>query len=337
MLNQPSIQSAYTASIKCNVTYSTVALEAVAKAVADHYDLGVVKNCCFWYHGLSDIYLIETSLNRYIFRISHHHWRSRSEILFELEFLTFLRYHQLPVASPLHTTTGELCLEIEAPEGRRYGALFEYAEGSVPLGDCNYTQSYTLGETVAKIHQVSQNFVSSSERSPLTPSFILDESIAIIAPFLEKQREHLRTLLTITEEVKAQLDELPKTTPHWTVCWGDPHSGNAHFTSDDQLMLFDFDQCGYGWRAFDIGKFRQVSLQAGCSHKIREAFLDGYESLVSLTPVELDSLQALSLAAYIWGWAIHLNRALYFDYSRLDDYYFNRRLEKLKQLQSGSY
>lgn len=336
MYNQTSIKSACRTSIQCQVTYSTVALEAVTAAVAQHYDIGVVKNCRFWYHGLSDIYLIETSINRYIFRISHHHWRSRSEILFELEFLTFLRYHQLPVASPLHTKTGELCLEIEAPEGTRYGALFEYAEGSVPLGDCNYTQSHKLGETVAKIHQVSRNFSSSSERSPLTPSLIVDESIRIIAPFLEKQTDHLRTLLSIAGKVKDELEHLPMTPPYWTVCWGDPHSGNAHFTHDDQLMLFDFDQCGYGWRAFDVAKFRQVSLQAGCSHTIREAFLDGYESIIPLTPIELDALQALSMAAFIWGWGIHLNRALYFDYSRLDDYYFNRRLEKLKQLQSGN-
>ncbi|WLT40042.1 hypothetical protein NON20_10690 [Synechocystis sp. B12] len=28
-------------------------------------------------------------------------------------------------------------------------------------------------------------------------------------------------------------------------------------------MLFDFDQCGMGWRAFDIAKFLQVSMQSG--------------------------------------------------------------------------
>jgi Ser/Thr protein kinase RdoA (MazF antagonist) len=103
------------------------------------------------------------------------------------------------------------------------------------------------------------------------------------------------------------------------------------------MTLFDFDQCGYGWRAFDIGKFRQVSLQGGCSHKVREAFLEGYETVAPLSPIERDSLRSLTVAAYIWAWAIHLNRAICFEYSRLDDRYFTRRLEQLKQLHSQNW
>lgn len=323
--------------LKCSVTYSTLAIEAVATALASNYDIGKVRNCQFWYHGLSDIYRVETISDTYIFRISHHHWRSRSEIQFELEFLTFLRRHQLPVASPLPTATGELCLEITAPEGQRYGTLFEYAEGSVPMGDFDCTQSHKLGEILAKVHQVSQDFVPFSQRSSLTPKFLIDDSLAVIAPFFEQRPWDRETLLTIAESTKEQLHSLPQTSPFWTVCWGDPHSGNTHCRENNKMTLFDFDQCGYGWRAFDIGKFRQVSLQGGCSHKVRKAFLEGYETVAPLIPIERDSLRSLTVAAYIWAWAIHLNRAICFEYSRLDKRYFTRRLEQLKQLHSQNW
>ena len=320
--------------LTCSVTYSTIAQEAVATALFYHYNLGQIKNCQFWYNGLSDIYRLETNHARYIFRISHHHWRSRTEIEFELEFLTFLRQHHLPVASPIPTNTGELCLEITAPEGSRYGTLFEYAEGSVPMGDVDCSQSHKLGETLAKLHQASHSFQPVSERASLTPQLTIDDSVAIIAPFLEKRWWDRQTLLAIAETAKEKLAKLPKTPPFWTVCWGDPHSGNTHFTENNQLTLFDFDQCGYGWRAFDLAKFRQVSMQAGCSHKVREAFLQGYQTVACLSQTELDCLQPLTIAALIWGWAIHLNRAIWFNYSRLDDHYFTRRLEHLKQLHS---
>ena len=52
---------------------------------------------------------------------------------------------------------------------------------------------------------------------------------------------------------------------------------NVHFTEDNQITLFDFDQCGYGWRVFDIAKFLQVSLSAGIKREIRDAFLAGYQ------------------------------------------------------------
>ena len=118
---------------------------------------------------------------------------------------------------------------------------------------------------------------------------------------------------------------------------GDPHSGNAHFTPNGQLTLFDFDQCGYGWRAFDIAKFLQISLRTGISKQVREAFLNGYQGVWKLTDKEVASLQPLTQIAHLWVWAINLHTALYFDYSRLDDHYFSHRLAQLKQLKSPSW
>jgi len=335
--SQPAIKPLSENALKCSVTYSTIAPEAVATALNAHYRIDPVKECQFWYHGLSDIYRVETSTHRYIFRISHHHWRSRSDIEFELEFLSFLRHHQLPVASPLSTNTGELCLEITAPEGPRYGTLFEYAEGSVPVGDLDCTQSHQLGETVAHLHRVSLKFTPLSQRSALTPKLMIDESLEIIAPFIEKRPWDWEALCAIADKTKQKLQDLPTTPPFWTVCWGDPHSGNTHFTNQNQLTLFDFDQCGYSWRAFDIGKFRQVSLQAGCNPKVRKAFLEGYQTISPLTQVELECLQPLTVAAFIWAWGISLNRAMCFAYSRLDERYFTRRLQQLKQLDSQDW
>ncbi|AFZ49110.1 putative homoserine kinase type II (protein kinase fold) [Dactylococcopsis salina PCC 8305] len=337
LLTQSSIKSLPTHALQCSVTYSTIAPKAVTTAISSYYDLGQVKNCQFWYHGLSDIYRIETDTGFYIFRVSHHHWRSRSEIQFELEFLSFLRENKIPVASPLPTRTGELCLEIAAPEGVRYGTVFEYAAGSVPIGDLDCTQSHQLGETLAKLHQISYDFSPVSERSMLTPELIIDRSNQIIAPFLEHRPWDLQTLFSIADQVKAELQNLPQTKPFWTVCWGDPHSGNTHFTENNQLTLFDFDQCGYGWRAFDLGKFYQVSLQSGCTPKVREAVLQGYSSISPLRQIEIDCLPSLTVAAFIWAWGIHLNRAICFEYSRLDDHYFTRRLEKLKHLSSRNW
>ena len=336
MRSQPSIQTKSASALKCAVTYSRIALEAVTAALMSHYDIGEVRSCQFWYHGLSDIYRVETLNNRYIFRISHHHWRSRSEIQFELEFLTFLRHHQLPVASPLPTNKGELSLAIAAPEGERYATLFEYAEGSVPIGDLDCTQSHRLGETVAKLHKASYHFSPLTQRSALTSEVIINDSVGMILPFLEQRPQDTETVCAIAQSTTEQLQNLPQTAPFWTVCWGDPHSGNAHFTQNNQLTLFDFDQCGYSWRAFDIAKFRQVSLQAGCSPKTRQGFLQGYQNITPLSSLERDCLPALTVAAYFWAWAIHLNRTLYFEYSRLDERYFTRRLEHLKQLHTDS-
>ncbi|ACK69445.1 aminoglycoside phosphotransferase [Gloeothece citriformis PCC 7424] len=319
------------------VLSSLLAPEALSNLVLCHYDIDIPTSCHFWHRGLSDIYVLETLSNLYILRISHHHWRSKIEIDFELELLDYLYQCKIPVSAPLKTKDGYLSLEINAPEGKRYAVLFPYAPGQIALGDFNCTQSYLLGQTLAKLHQTSTHFSPLAYRNPLTPDYLLERSSDTIAPFLHHRHEDLQFLIKTIQEIKQQLNLLPTHAPYWGICWGDPHSGNVHFTSDNQMTLFDFDQCGYGWRAFDIAKFLQVSLQTGLSRKVRDAFIDGYQSCELLSAVELETLQALTQTAYIWSWAISLNSAKHYDYSRLDRYYFSQRLERLKRLKSKDW
>jgi Ser/Thr protein kinase RdoA (MazF antagonist) len=254
---------------------STLAPQALASLVYSCYDVEIVKSCRFWRRGLSDVYLVDTLSKPYILRVSHHHWRSKNETDFELELLEFLRQYQISVASPLRTKEGNLSIEIDAPEGKRYAALFHYAPGEIALGDLNHPQSFLLGEIVAKLHKASREFQTLAYRKPLNLEYLLDDSLQIIAPFFHHRPQDLRYLLDAIARIKRDLQNLPTEPPYWVVCWGDPHSGNVHIARDNQMTLFDFDQCGYGWRVFDIAKFWQVSLQSGLSRTVRQAFLDG--------------------------------------------------------------
>jgi Ser/Thr protein kinase RdoA (MazF antagonist) len=319
------------------VIYSTLASEAIVSMIIPHYEIEVVSSCQFWHRGLSDVYLLETTTSTYILKVSHHHWRSKSDIEFELELLDFLQQHQLPVAYPLRTKEGHLSIEINAPEGKRYAALFIFAPGKVALGDLSIRQSQVLGETLAKLHQTARDFRSSYQRQELTLEYLLDDSWATIAPFIQHRTIDRNYLMEAIAQIKDQLQDLPTAKPFWGICWGDPHSGNAHFTPQEEVTLFDFDQCGYGWRTFDIAKFLQVSLRTGISKDVREAFIDGYQSISELTEQEIACLQALTQAAHLWVWAISLNTAKLHAYSRLDDFYITQRLQQFKQLTLSSW
>ena len=103
------------------------------------------------------------------------------------------------------------------------------------------------------------------------------------------------------------------------------------------MTLFDFDQCGYGWRSFDIGKFLHIALGTGISRYIREALLEGYQAMAPLSQKELNCLQAFTETAHIWTWAISINTAKVSNYSRLDPCYFTMRLQQLKRLKSRDW
>ncbi len=316
------------------VTYSTLSCGALVTQLLSQYDIGEVLSCQFWRRGLSDVYLVETQVAQYVLRVSHAHWRSLPEVAFELELLEFLYQKRIPVAYPLRTLDGQLWIPLHAPEGDRYAALFIYAPGCVPIGDLNPVQSYTLGRTVAKFHQVSRGFKSSFARSPLTLEYLVETSIEVIKPFMLCRKHDLNTLIQSADTLVQSLSKLPTRDPYWVICWGDPHSGNVHFTSDDRLTMFDFDQCGYGWRAFELAKFFQVALRGGVSLQVRSAFLAGYQSVSPLEAWELESLRAFTQVSHIWSWSIALTQAQMHDYCKLDYHFFNRRLEHLMRLRS---
>ncbi len=319
------------------VTYSTLACDALISRVLPHFQITGIRNCQLWHRGLSDVYLVETSSTTYVLRVSHAHWRTKTEIDFELELLVFLQQRDIPVARPLYTKDGQLSIEIVAPEGQRYAALFDFAPGQVPLGDLNPAQGQKLGETVGRLHQVAIDFHSCAYRQPLTLDYLLDDSLEAIAPFLQHRQQDHDYLVDSIAEIKQKLQGMPKNPPFWSICWGDPHSGNAHFTDDNQVTLFDFDQCGYGWRAFELAKFLHVSARTGMEKTVRNAFLEGYQSIQSVTSQEEDSIQPFAQAAHIWQWSISLKSAKVHDNCRLNDGYFSHRIRQLRMLASPEW
>jgi len=319
------------------VIYSTLACDALVTRVLPFYEIESILDCQFWHGGLSDVYVVETSAQPYILRVSHCYWRSKSDVQFELELLDFLRSHHISVTFPLRTRDGQLAVEIDALEGKRYASLFIYAPGEVAIGDLNPTQAHKLGETLANLHQVAAEFHSSTYRQPLTLDYLLDDSLQAIAPFLQHETQDLAYLVETINEIKTKLQNFPNHFPFWGICWGDPHSGNAHFTADNQVTLFDFDQCGYGWRAFEIAKFLHRSLSTGISPSVRGAFLSGYQAVQAITEIEALALQMFTQTAHIWVWAISLNYARLHNYCRLDHSFFHQRLEQLKMLRSPEW
>jgi len=144
--------------IKFPVIYSTLDCNAIVSLVLSQYDLGSQISCQFWHRGLSDIYLVTTPHRQLVLRVSHTHWRSRREIEFELEYLSYLEGHGIPVSAPIPNKAGHHLVPINAPEGGRYATLFNYAPGKIAVGDISYNQGHQLGITVAIMHQVSQGF-----------------------------------------------------------------------------------------------------------------------------------------------------------------------------------
>jgi Ser/Thr protein kinase RdoA (MazF antagonist) len=239
-----------------------------------------------------DTYRLWTSQGPYILRVYPNRRRTRPDIEAELEFLAYLHAQGLSVSVTVAGVNGERLLTLQAPEGRRYAALFTYAPGEL-LGE-NLTAIHHYGHTLAHLHALADAWPSPPPRTPLDLDYLLDQPLEQLAPF-EERRQDWAFLQEVVELIRPQLAALPTSAPFYGYCHGDAGPNNAHITAEGQLTLFDFDFCGPGWRVYDLAAF-----SSGESAEVVEAFLAGYEEVRPLSPEELKALPLFQIAQSIW-------------------------------------
>ena len=313
-------------------TYSQLSSESVIQLLAEHFALPSPVGCRFYILGLHDNYLIESGGQRFVFRVYRGHWRTLAEIEFELELLAFLGEKTTQVATPLRDHRGELKILIDCPEGQRAASLFSYAPGTSPGTAITPAQGQLLGQTVAQVHQHARGFTSPHSRPRLELPYLLDASLAAIDPFLEPDaRDYLAELQV---KIHNALPALPQQPGIYGICLGDVNLSNFHIDDNQHLTLFDFDQCGFGFRAFEIGKCFASLYTLPNRQEIAAAFLEGYQAVRSLTPAESEAIPYYELVAVIWVAAIHVYNAERVGYKLLEKPFWARRLGVLKDLQA---
>lgn len=315
------------------VIHSIVSGNALIETVLNNYPIGT-RSCQIYKRGLNDTYLVATEQEIDILRVYRYGWRTKAEIDFELELLAFLHERQQPVAYPLKREDGSLTTEIAAPEGKRYTAVFSYAPGSA-VNELNGRQSQNLGEVLANIYRSLDNFKSSFTKPALNSQYLLDQAIEAIAPLYQHRGSDIADLQKQIENIKTQLEvvQLPDAAPAYGICVGDVHAGNAHFTWEDKPTLFDFDQCGYGWRAFDIAKFMHTAYSRKLDATVSKLFLQGYQAVCSLNAAELAAIPIFVKVAHIW--VMGISTSVVGDvlaYSWFTDDWLDSRLQTLKSL-----
>lgn len=281
------------------VVRSLVHPQAIVDLLVTHYNWKETPEVHLLSQGDNDIYLISSGLESYIFRLSRHqkHWLdSKDNYLFEMEWLNFLHSHNLPVSYPIPQLQGDYIGELRAPEGIRYWALFTWADGTPYM---ETTRAEIFGKSIAEIHLVSDYFKAHHTRHHLNLEFLLDKPLNRIEQALAGS--YAEELSFLKEELLPRLiapvRAIPSSGSEYGPIGGDFHGYNQHFTDNNEITHFDFDLCGYGWRAYDLAIFRW---SRGSDQQLWEAFLKGYESVRPLNPLELEAISAFIVIRHIW-------------------------------------
>lgn len=277
--------------------------------VRANYPLKRVQDCTLVRRGFNDHYLVCSGNAQYILRIylNHKYYiQSPDAFQFELDLLEHLRSDGVPVANALRTNDGELLGWVPTSHGDRAFALFPYAPGGRTDRDSiTKEQSFQLGKAMADIHMSANNFHSELKRYHLDLAYLVDEPIRLIQEKIDgaesaltsdEEKDELRSILESMGPI-GELVEVVKGVSlgqdEFGIIHGDMNTGNVHFNGNE-LIVFDFDHCAYGWRAYDL------SISLFLAREKRDAMLRGYQSRRSLSKKERESLPVFSKLRRLW-------------------------------------
>ncbi len=309
------------------VAKSFLSTDALSRSIESAYGLADVR-CQLITASLRDVYQVSSGDERYVLFIYRHGHRSLEEIESEWRFVRYLYDNHLPVAPAIPTQAGDLILTFDAPEGSRYGILTHYAPGDHLRHRPSPTAVRTFGELTARIHTLADLMPFPLVRPPNDIDLLLPRFLAALERELPDREEDLAYLHACTPLLLSTVASLPKSKPCYGIIHGDIIRANAQVADDGGVTVLDFDLCGPGWRTYDVASYLLVIRGSPNEAQFERAFLDGYEGVRPLTPMEQESLPFFeavravfslgipAMNAYHWG-AAYLRACLDVELGRL--------------------
>lgn len=196
----------------------------------------------------SFIYEYTRAGQEYILRIGHSLRRSPDLIAGEVDWINYLADAGVSVARAVNSSAGRLVEAIEDGQGDVFLATaFEKAPGA-PIQPEAWNGDFfeRYGHLIGRMHALSRDY------RPPKPSWRRpawnDQLLLDLEPWIPATEPLVKQKWA---ELQAYLETLPTDANSYGLVHQDAHAGNF-YVDGDTITLFDFDDCTYGWYAYDI-------------------------------------------------------------------------------------
>jgi Ser/Thr protein kinase RdoA (MazF antagonist) len=291
------------------VTNSTLSANELGELIKKKYALSEYTECKLFRTGMNHVYMVTDVNEKYVFRVYTFNWRTKIEIIEELRLLIHLKDNETPVSFPIADNSDEYIQELNAPEGKRFGVLFSFAEGSKSAKFTPET-SYFIGQALAKVHKSTENF--ELNRITYNNKVLLTDSIKRTREFFKKETAETEFLESIAIFLENEFNNVENEKVRYGAVHLDVWFDNMHFNEENKVTLFDFDFCGNGWLCLDISYFLFQLFTTNLNendYKVKaEYFLNGYETITKISEEERRILPFVCLAIMTYYISIQCDR-----------------------------
>jgi Ser/Thr protein kinase RdoA (MazF antagonist) len=289
------------------VVHSVLDPQALLREVTTSYDIGSPVTCVLLRSWINEVYRVQTSHGHFILKVFRHGWRAPDEVAYEIELMQHLAACGIRVEPPVFTRARTTFCQLPAPEGQRSIVLYPMLEGQPPLppSESIYRR---VGQAIAQMHQALDTFMPTHPRRALDIHFLAEEPLAWLQPYLEKRRNDWDFLASLVQQIRTQLESLQQTGElSQGPIHGDATLDNLLIAGDGGIGIYDFDQSGPGWRAYDLqGVFYWA-------WEIKRpgfwtALLEGYRSVLPLSTADIAAMPYFPVLNRLWcmGFEAHV-------------------------------
>lgn len=244
---------------------------------------------------MNHTYVVTTGDEQYVLRVYNQKHRDKTLVSEEVQLLNEIK-DKVSVSYPIANAKGELVNEIDAPEGTRCAVLFSYATGK-KTRFLSIKQSQSIGVQIGNMHAITQN--KTIRRFDYSIDRLVDWAHQQLAQYFSPQLEEMQFIQRCGKALKEIFNsmELSKGIVHLDI-WYD----NMSIDNNGTITLIDFDNCGNGWLILDIGYYCMqlwfVETDKAEYEQKKNAFIDGYRSVIPVSDNELELISYAGLA--IW-------------------------------------
>lgn len=285
----------------CSISQSIIDESYLGSFLLEQYQLRTNASCQLIKTWVNDTYLLESNLKKYIFRIYRLNWRTKKEIDEELRWINLLKEKNISVSFPILDLDKNYIQYINAPEGKRYGVLFSFAEGEKQL-QISPKFHYDIGKMMAKIHQVSEG--QHLERIHYSPQVLIFDSFDKIKKQIASNSQEFDFLVKTQQQLSIFFNEIKKEKMRSGAVHLDIWADNLNIDNNNNITLFDFDFCGNGFLVLDIAyHVAMLFLFESDLDKMNEKlqkFYQGYESILVISEEEKKAIPAFGTSLLLF-------------------------------------
>ncbi len=268
-------------------------MDEISKWVENNYSLGGKVTSKLLRSYTNDVYLIETLNKKFVLKLYDQIWRTKEEVLWEVDLTNHLLKKGVLVGVPVKSSDNEIVKTMYIGKNKFTAVLFKYAKGDKPQPPFTPDLYYKFGKAAAKLHKESNDFTSIYSRPNIDLKYLIDDSL-MLAKGLTSKRE-LESLINFGSKLKNKINNFTKL--DMGIVHGDLTLDNLHITKSGDITFYDFDSAGFGYRAMELQGW--VVLNPELKSNI-DAYSKGYREIRDIDENNFKAASFLQAAQDMW-------------------------------------